>query len=373
MQVYLLGKSLQASNVFKEFVLQVLCLIETLQFAEGVVGSSLNVLQVHILGETLEDESQTLGELASLLCIEPASFTRVVDRMVKQGLVTKKQSKSDGRRFSLSPTAAGKKAYSEFNDKAKARYVKSFEYLSKRDAKHFAKTLLQISENYGYQLPEMRPQDTELRFSLRCAARSLGSIWGGFIGSKYTSNEATLLMILWLTLDGLSISYIRDRYGIEASTLTRRIEKFEKRGLIQRTTDRNDKRKRKVKLTAKGEKEFERFLSDSAANLEGSNKKLGRTDLRQLVALLARVNEAVIKESHRLQRGDTSIGDERVTSGSPQTNKTQLELLIDGAFAGSIELSKIANSDSFRITGGSINLSGYSESADGLACKLVRK
>ncbi len=71
--------------------------------------------------------------------------------------------------------------------------------------------------------------------------------------------------LLSIPVDGISMSGLANKLGLDASTLTRNIQKLEKLDLVRRKQDRNDKRILAVYLTDKGRgkvEKIEEFLLD---------------------------------------------------------------------------------------------------------------
>lgn len=64
--------------------------------------------------ETLDSESQlTMGELARIVLMNPPTLTKLVDRMVAQGLVHRQIATSDQRKVNLLLTDLGRKRMTE--------------------------------------------------------------------------------------------------------------------------------------------------------------------------------------------------------------------------------------------------------------------
>lgn len=60
--------------------------------------------------ETLEaGERLTMGQLAEVVLMNPPTLTKLVDRMVSDGLVHRQVAQSDHRQINVLPTALGKK------------------------------------------------------------------------------------------------------------------------------------------------------------------------------------------------------------------------------------------------------------------------
>ena len=65
--------------------------------------------------------------------------------------------------------------------------------------------------------------------------------------------------LLSIPVDGISMSGLAIRLGLDTSTLTRNIQKLEKLDLVRRKQDRNDKRILVVYLTDKGRGKVEKI------------------------------------------------------------------------------------------------------------------
>jgi len=71
--------------------------------------------------------------------------------------------------------------------------------------------------------------------------------------------------LLSIPVDGISMSGLANKLGLDTSTLTRNIQKLEKLGFVRREQDGNDKRILVVYLTDKGRgrvEKIEEFLLD---------------------------------------------------------------------------------------------------------------
>ena len=65
--------------------------------------------------------------------------------------------------------------------------------------------------------------------------------------------------LLSIPVDGISMSGLANKLGLDTSTLTRNIQKLEKLDLVRRKQDRNDKRILVVYLTDKGRETVEKI------------------------------------------------------------------------------------------------------------------
>ncbi|MDP7464961.1 MAG: MarR family transcriptional regulator [Candidatus Marinimicrobia bacterium] len=78
--------------------------------------------------------------------------------------------------------------------------------------------------------------------------------------------------LLSIPVDGISMSGLANKLGLDTSTLTRNIQKLEKLDLVRRKQDRNDKRILAVYLTDKGRGKVEK-IEESLLNLNFSMMK----------------------------------------------------------------------------------------------------
>ena len=78
--------------------------------------------------------------------------------------------------------------------------------------------------------------------------------------------------LLSIPVDGISMSGLANKLGLDTSTLTRNIQKLEKLDLVRRKQDRNDKRILVVCLTDKGRDKVEK-VEESLLDLNFSMLK----------------------------------------------------------------------------------------------------
>ena len=78
--------------------------------------------------------------------------------------------------------------------------------------------------------------------------------------------------LLSIPADGISMSGLANKLGLDTSTLTRNIQKLEKLDLVRRKQDRNDKRILVVYLTDKGRGKVEK-IEESLLDLNFSMMK----------------------------------------------------------------------------------------------------
>ena len=81
------------------------------------------------------------------------------------------------------------------------------------------------------------------------------------IASRFNLTASQAFLLLAIPFNGIPMSGLAHRLGLDNSTLTRNIQKLEKLGLVGRSADNYDKRVQLVSLTNKGTLLLESFES----------------------------------------------------------------------------------------------------------------
>ena len=90
------------------------------------------------------------------------------------------------------------------------------------------------------------------------------------IASRFNLTTSQAFNLLLIPFDGIPISNLAYKLGLDNSTLTRNIQKLEKLGLVNREPDKYDKRVQRVVLTKNGKslvKSFSENLDDKGSNI----------------------------------------------------------------------------------------------------------
>ena len=72
------------------------------------------------------------------------------------------------------------------------------------------------------------------------------------LSSKFELTLSQTLILLSISFDGITISDLSEKLGIDISTMTRNIQRIEKKGLIKRLPNPDDKRSIKLFLSKRG-------------------------------------------------------------------------------------------------------------------------
>lgn len=94
-----------------------------------------------------ERQPASIGLLAQVALTKRSTVSRIVDRMVEQGLVTTEPNPDDNRITEVTLTPAGQQTLRKLTPIVGRQLDRAFEGISNRDIAHLLKTLGRISQN----------------------------------------------------------------------------------------------------------------------------------------------------------------------------------------------------------------------------------
>lgn len=116
-------------------------------------------------------------------------------------------------------------------------------------------------------------------------------------GVRLDRAGATLLHKLDVAGDALRITALAEMLGVDAPTVTRKIQQLERDGLVSRHPDPDDKRATQIALTTAGRRTLERLMKVRRAWLENLLREWSDADLASFATLLGRFSEALESET----------------------------------------------------------------------------
>lgn len=145
------------------------------------------------------------------------------------------------------------------------------------------------------------------RFS-RFYTRRIGMLGEGQLGSPFTLAETRVLYEIASRKDPSAAELVRDLW-LDAGYLSRILAAFERRGLVARSADADDRRRRRLALTGAGRAAFAELDERSHREIGALLRRLPAEDQDRLVAALGAVErlladspeapEAVVLRPHR--------------------------------------------------------------------------
>ena len=88
------------------------------------------------------------------------------------------------------------------------------------------------------------------------------------LSSKYDLTLAQALLLLYVPFDGISVSDLSEKLGVDISTMTRNIQRIHKQGLVTKKPSTTDKRSIQLFLSQRGQKVVSLLNDDISARLE---------------------------------------------------------------------------------------------------------
>lgn len=96
--------------------------------------------------ETLETgQRHTMGELADIVLMNPPTLTKLVDRMVSDGLVHRQVAQSDHRQINVLPTALGRKRMMQIRKEIEDQDAVILDQLGQNETKQLIQLLRSLA------------------------------------------------------------------------------------------------------------------------------------------------------------------------------------------------------------------------------------
>jgi MarR family transcriptional regulator, organic hydroperoxide resistance regulator len=96
-----------------------------------------------------ENDKASIGTLADMALTKRSTVSRIIDRMLLQGLVSTEPNTSDNRITEVTLTSAGRQLLRTLTPIVGRQFVRATEGVSDRDIAHLLRTLRKISDNLG--------------------------------------------------------------------------------------------------------------------------------------------------------------------------------------------------------------------------------
>jgi DNA-binding MarR family transcriptional regulator len=94
-----------------------------------------------------ERQPVSIGVIAEIALTKRSTVSRIIDRMIEQGLVTTEQHHDDNRRTDVALTAAGQQLLGKLTPVVGRQLARALEGISDRDVTQLLSTLTRIGEN----------------------------------------------------------------------------------------------------------------------------------------------------------------------------------------------------------------------------------
>jgi DNA-binding MarR family transcriptional regulator len=213
----------------------------------------LGVLESSVLPEIEANPGIALVEIKTRLHLDQVSTTRLIQGLLKDGIVSQEKSKTDKRFKEIRLTAKGRRLFDTAYQRAVATFNAAAERLSRADRNQFLELFEKFNDALQAAPAAKLPHDAFAMTEIRRISRRLGLMGRSIFG------QADCSAIEWHTFDILAqpeaTAYVVDlaeMLGCPAKTLAALVVRLMRRGLVKQTVDQHDKRFRSISLTAAG-------------------------------------------------------------------------------------------------------------------------
>ncbi|RLC57310.1 MAG: hypothetical protein DRI30_04435 [Chloroflexi bacterium] len=113
---------------------------------EQWAGLGLTMTQVRVMSSLQMQDGLAAGELAERLNVRPSTVTRIVDRLVRNKLVSREVDESDRRLVRHSLTKKGSSVFRELQSMGRERVSRVFDRLDDKQVKRVVEALRDLNE-----------------------------------------------------------------------------------------------------------------------------------------------------------------------------------------------------------------------------------
>jgi DNA-binding MarR family transcriptional regulator len=213
----------------------------------------LGALESSALPEIEANPGISLLELKGRLHLDQVSTTRLIQGLLKDGIVTQERSQIDRRVKEIRLTAKGRKLFETAYERAVLTFEAAAERLPRNKRERFLALFERFNDGLGAAPAAKLPRDAFAMCEVRRTSRCLGLMGRSVFG------QAECSALEWHTFDLLAqpeaSAYVVDlaeMLGCPAKTLAALVVRLARRGLVKQTVDTHDKRFRSVSLAPTG-------------------------------------------------------------------------------------------------------------------------
>ncbi len=122
----------------------------------------ITTAQLHVLRALQVRDALSINEIAALTFTHQSSVSMVVGRLVREKLVSRAASKTDGRSVSISLTQSGRKILRKSVDSTDVRLSTALDSLNRAELSELAACLEKVSSMLDRHAPDARPRTEPL-------------------------------------------------------------------------------------------------------------------------------------------------------------------------------------------------------------------
>ena len=134
-------KASQEIRMFNRFYTNIIGVVD-----RRILHTPYSLTEARILFEIFHDPSCTARRIKKILQVDEGYLSRTIDKLIKLGLITRKQLQSDGRVRILSLSKKGERELLKINEAAEASVKSMIEHLSPDEVDEILVLMRRIQE-----------------------------------------------------------------------------------------------------------------------------------------------------------------------------------------------------------------------------------
>lgn len=134
-------KAIKKIRAFNRFYTNTLGLVD-----RHILHSPYSLTEVRVLFEIFHNSNYTARKIKNILQVDEGYLSRTIDKLIKQGLITKKQSQSDGRVFILSLSKKGENEFIILNNESEVSIESMIDHLTPDEVSEIVSIMYRIQE-----------------------------------------------------------------------------------------------------------------------------------------------------------------------------------------------------------------------------------
>ncbi len=135
------SKAIKEIRAFNRFYTNIIGVVD-----RHILHSQYSLTEARVLFEIFHDSNCTARKIKNILQVDEGYLSRMIDKLIKQGLITRKQSQSDGRVFMLSLSKKGEKEFLKLNEESEVSVESMIDHLSPDQVSEMLSIMRRIQE-----------------------------------------------------------------------------------------------------------------------------------------------------------------------------------------------------------------------------------
>lgn len=135
------SKAVKEIRTFNRFYTNIIGVVD-----RHILHSPYSLTEARVLFEIFHNPNCTARKIKNILQVDEGYLSRTIDKLIKEGLITRKQSRSDGRVLILSLSKKGEREFLKINEGAEGSIESMIDHLSPDEVNEILAIMRRIQE-----------------------------------------------------------------------------------------------------------------------------------------------------------------------------------------------------------------------------------